>query len=41
MALEASSDMWTQLSNPPIVQMGESQVRNQVKPGDHVVRLSE
>lgn len=39
-ALEASSDICTQESKPPIVQIGESHVRNHAKPGDHVVKLS-
>lgn len=33
--------MWTQESKPPIVQMGESQARNQAKPVGQVVRFDE
>jgi hypothetical protein len=38
-ALEASSDMWTQESKAPIVQIGLSQLRNQAHPGVHVVKF--
>lgn len=39
-ALDASSDMCTHESKPPMVQIGDSHVRNHANPGDHVVRLS-
>lgn len=35
-ALFASSDMWTQESKPPIVQMGESQESMKAQPTGHV-----
>ena len=39
-ALAASSLMWTQLSNAPIVQIGESQEIMNAHPVGHVVRFS-
>ena len=39
-ALDASSDMCTQESNAPMVQMGDSHASIKVQPLGHVVRLS-